>query len=188
MGVTRSLRTCQTACDQSWMRLHDRPLRTASAPWRRRTVTGFPKTQGLGPENGAVRDCSGAVITPATPLSELVPCGPKARANAVKKLGVRVAEAVGPVAEGPMAGAGTAAGPGPRLRAVGAMNYEAAKQFFERGGTFGCRGSTSNGSLARTRRSGSSGSGRGSGTSGSRAATLSPERVELLSAIGMRWV
>lgn len=48
-------------------RLHRRPLRTASAPSRRSTVTDFPKARGLSPENGAIQDGSDAVITPATP-------------------------------------------------------------------------------------------------------------------------
>jgi hypothetical protein len=76
-----------------------------------------------------------------------------------------------------------------------AMNYEAAKQFYER-----------EGHLRVPRKhvgtivvgGGSGGSGKGQeerelrlgawiGNQRSRAATLSPERVELLSAIGMRW-
>ncbi len=47
-------------------RLHGRPLRTASAPWRRKTVTSFRKARGLSPVNGAIQDGSDAVITPAT--------------------------------------------------------------------------------------------------------------------------
>ncbi|MFD5713491.1 helicase associated domain-containing protein [Streptomyces pharetrae] len=43
------------------------------------------------------------------------------------------------------------------------------------------------GAAARTRRFGSSGLGAWIGNQRSRAATLSPERVKLLSAIGMRW-
>lgn len=54
-------------------RLHGRPLRTASAPSRRRTVTGFPKARGLSPVNGAIQDGSDAVITPATPRSFQLP-------------------------------------------------------------------------------------------------------------------
>ena len=46
--------------------LHGRPLRTASAPFRRGTVTSLPKFRGLSPVNGAVQDGSDAVITPAT--------------------------------------------------------------------------------------------------------------------------
>ncbi|PZX29916.1 hypothetical protein K373_06480 [Streptomyces sp. DvalAA-21] len=42
-------------------RPHGRPLRTASAPSRRRTVTSFPKARGLSPVNGAVTNPS--VIT-----------------------------------------------------------------------------------------------------------------------------
>ncbi len=48
-------------------RLHGRPLRTASAPSRLRTVTSFPNCRGLSPVNGAIQDGSDAVITPATP-------------------------------------------------------------------------------------------------------------------------
>jgi hypothetical protein len=40
-------------------------LRTASAPWRRRTVISFPNARGLSPVNGAIQDGSDAVITPA---------------------------------------------------------------------------------------------------------------------------
>jgi hypothetical protein len=47
-----------------------------------------------------------------------------------------------------------------------AMNYQAAKQFYEREGHLQVPGSTSNGSSAKTRRSGSIGSVHGSGTSG----------------------
>ncbi len=50
-------------------RLHGRPLRTASAPSRRSTVTSFPNCLGLSPLNGAIQDGSDAVITPATPRS-----------------------------------------------------------------------------------------------------------------------
>ncbi|ROQ59249.1 hypothetical protein EDD93_6639 [Streptomyces sp. 840.1] len=46
--------------------LHGRPLRTASAPSRRGTVTNFPNGPGLSPVNGAVQDGSDAVITPDT--------------------------------------------------------------------------------------------------------------------------
>lgn len=42
------------------------PLRTASAPSRRRTATSFPKARGLSPVNGAIQDGSDAVFTPAT--------------------------------------------------------------------------------------------------------------------------
>lgn len=45
------------------------PLRVASAPSRRSTVTSFPKQRGLSPVNGAIQDGSDAVITPATPRS-----------------------------------------------------------------------------------------------------------------------
>jgi hypothetical protein len=50
-------------------RLHGRPLRTASAPSRRSTVTSLPKRRGLSPVNGAIQDGSDAVITPATSRS-----------------------------------------------------------------------------------------------------------------------
>jgi hypothetical protein len=46
-------------------RLHGRPLRTASAPSRRRTVTSSAKARGLSPVNGAIHEDSDAVITPA---------------------------------------------------------------------------------------------------------------------------
>lgn len=45
------------------------PLRTASAPSRRNTVTSLPKRRGLSPVNGAVQDGSAAVITPVTSRS-----------------------------------------------------------------------------------------------------------------------
>lgn len=50
-------------------RPHGRPLRTASAPWLRRTVTSFPEVRGLSPEKGPIQDGHDAVITPATPAS-----------------------------------------------------------------------------------------------------------------------
>lgn len=46
-------------------RLHVRPLRTASAPSRRSTLTSFPNCRGLSPVNGAIQEGSDAVITPA---------------------------------------------------------------------------------------------------------------------------
>ncbi len=56
-------------------RLHGKPLRTTSAPWRRRTVTSLPKARGLSPENGAIQDGSDAVITPVTSgASQLAGC------------------------------------------------------------------------------------------------------------------
>ncbi|MEU3954459.1 Helicase associated domain protein [Streptomyces achromogenes] len=77
-----------------------------------------------------------------------------------------------------------------------AMNYEAAKQFYEREGHLrvprkhverfvvggGGSGSSSEGQEVRELRLGA-----WIGNQRSRAATLSPERMELLSAIGMRW-
>jgi hypothetical protein len=77
-----------------------------------------------------------------------------------------------------------------------ALNYEAAKQFYEREGHLRVprkhveriavggdgSGSSSEGQEVRELRLGA-----WIGNQRSRAATLSPERMELLSAIGMRW-
>ncbi|CAL9327445.1 hypothetical protein SUDANB2_00001 [Streptomyces sp. enrichment culture] len=77
-----------------------------------------------------------------------------------------------------------------------AMNYEAAKQFFEREGHLrvprkhvewiAVGGDVSGGS-GEKQEVRELGLGAWIGNQRSRAATLSPERVELLSAIGMRW-
>ncbi|GAA2264932.1 hypothetical protein GCM10010232_66410 [Streptomyces amakusaensis] len=68
------------------------------------------------------------------------------------------------------------------------LNHQAAKQYYQREGHLRVPRKHSNRSpSAKTRRSMSSDSARGSGTSGSRAATLTPERVEQLYKIGMRW-
>lgn len=40
-------------------RLHGRPLRTASAPSRRNTVTSFPNCRGLSPVNGTIQTPQG---------------------------------------------------------------------------------------------------------------------------------
>jgi len=50
-------------------RLHGRPLRAASAPSRRSTVTSLAKARGLSPVKGAIQDGCDAVITPATSRS-----------------------------------------------------------------------------------------------------------------------
>lgn len=47
-------------------RLHGRPLRTGSAPSRRRAGTNLLSCRGLSPVNGAIQDGSDAVIKPAT--------------------------------------------------------------------------------------------------------------------------
>lgn len=47
-------------------RFHGRPLRTGSAPSRRKAVINLLNCFGLSPAKGAVQDGSNAVITPAT--------------------------------------------------------------------------------------------------------------------------
>lgn len=47
---------CLAIARSSRERLHGRPFRTASAPWRRNAVTSLPKARGLSPVNGGIQD------------------------------------------------------------------------------------------------------------------------------------